>query len=115
MMAFRDAIASSDLKGDALVGVAYFRGSFNAGYRETYRPEEALDDVAELAALDADNLVRMRSYRLEGDGEDVVRAKNLCPRSFHTAVSVRPDFRADGHVCRFRDWLSGQTGFKTCS
>ena len=72
---FREARARSSLDEAAKAGAIYFRGAFNAAYREAYTPDEALEDVTELSALDADHVVGMRAYRLENDSDDIIRAK----------------------------------------
>jgi glutamate dehydrogenase len=50
-------------------------GAFSAGYQDAFAPEEALEDVRELAALGEGDTIRVRAYRTDGDGERVFRCK----------------------------------------
>ena len=49
------------------------QGAFNAGYRETFTAEEALDDYTFIEALDGELGVRL--YRMVQDGPEMVHAK----------------------------------------
>ncbi len=73
--AFRGAIARSGLDEEASAGALCFRGAFNAAYREAFEPGEAIEDVRQMARLSDAWPVRLRAYRLEADGEHVIRAK----------------------------------------
>ena len=73
--AFRGAIAHSSLDETAAAGALCFRGAFNAAYREAFEPSEAIEDVRQMAKLSDDWPVRLRAYRLDTDGEHVIRAK----------------------------------------
>ena len=50
-----------------------FAGAFTAGYRERYEPAEALIDIAEIEKTG--DGVRVRAYRLAGDGAERLRCK----------------------------------------
>ena len=56
-------------------GAGLFAEGFNAAYREAFPPEEALRDVAELAELGNKTPVRLRVYKRDDDGEEIIRAK----------------------------------------
>ncbi|MEL7453524.1 MAG: NAD-glutamate dehydrogenase domain-containing protein, partial [Pseudomonadota bacterium] len=73
--AFRDALAETDLQEYARDGALCFKDAFNAAYREAFRPDEALLDVAELAELTPDQPIRLRTYRQPTDDKGFVRAK----------------------------------------
>ena len=73
--AFREAIAHSGLDEDAAAGALCFRGAFNAAYREAFEPSEAIEDVRQIARLSDTWPVRLRAYRLDDDGDHVIRAK----------------------------------------
>ncbi|MEO0466226.1 MAG: NAD-glutamate dehydrogenase [Pseudomonadota bacterium] len=84
--AFREALAESDLAGEAAKGAPAFRGAFNAAYREAFTPSEALIDVSEMAHLSAEHPLRIRGYRLPDDDPALVRAK-IYSRSGSIALS----------------------------
>jgi len=52
-----------------------FGACFNAGYRERFTPEEALDDVRKMAALDGEGGIQVRAWRRAGDEASVLRFK----------------------------------------
>ncbi|MEP1143118.1 MAG: NAD-glutamate dehydrogenase [Henriciella sp.] len=72
---FNDAIETSGIDPDARARAALFSGSFNAAYRESFTPDEAMQDVEMLAGLNLSNPVCLRARRLDGDAGDRVRAK----------------------------------------
>ena len=72
---FRDALISAPMEDKVREGAMQFRDAFNVAYREAFPPEEAMLDVAEIAALNSTCPVRMRAYRKEIDKKDVIRAK----------------------------------------
>ena len=72
---FRTALASQPLEDHIRDGAGLFAEGFNAAYREAFPPEEALRDVAELAELGNKTPVRLRVYKRDDDGEEIIRAK----------------------------------------
>ena len=72
---FRTALASQPLEDHIRDGAGFFAEGFNAAYREAFPPEEALRDVAELAELGNKTPVRLRVYKRDKDGEEIIRAK----------------------------------------
>lgn len=72
---FRDLLMASSLSGADREGARAFIGAFNAAYRESFAPEEALLDVTSMAALSAGRPVVARAYRLESDEPQKVRVK----------------------------------------
>ncbi len=72
---FRDATMAHK-QGDASISQAtIFNGAFNAAYRESFLPEEAMADVVAISDLSAEHPVKLRAYRLPNDGATTVRAK----------------------------------------
>ncbi|MFT3728061.1 MAG: NAD-glutamate dehydrogenase [Terricaulis sp.] len=74
---FSDALMASDLfdaprREDA---ANRFEDAFTAAYRERYSIEEALIDTAEIQSAQDSEVVRVRAYRLPGDGDNVMRCK----------------------------------------
>lgn len=72
---FRKALGEGDWEDHALDGAALFADGFNAAYREAFRPEDAMRDVAELAELTSASPVRLRVYRQDSDSDGLIRAK----------------------------------------
>ncbi|MEM9054749.1 MAG: NAD-glutamate dehydrogenase domain-containing protein, partial [Pseudomonadota bacterium] len=72
---FRTAIIDSQLDNESGSLAGLFSGAFNAAYRETFDPEEAMQDVAYLAILSEKTPVQLRAFRLETDGKSEIRAK----------------------------------------
>ncbi|MEL8056442.1 MAG: NAD-glutamate dehydrogenase domain-containing protein, partial [Pseudomonadota bacterium] len=72
---FRTAIAERDLSTELRAAAPLFHGAFNAAYREMFTPDEALLDVECLGAINSDNPVKLRAYRLDRDVEQNIRAK----------------------------------------
>ncbi|MEQ9504740.1 MAG: NAD-glutamate dehydrogenase [Hyphomonas sp.] len=72
---FRDLLMESDLTGADREGGRAFIGAFNAAYRESFGPEEALVDVTSMAKLSAGRPVVARAYRRESDDASKVRVK----------------------------------------
>ncbi len=72
---FRNAVMDSDADADARARATLFTGAFNAAYREAFSPEEAMNDVAALSQVSADQPVKLRAFRLPGDDPGTVRAK----------------------------------------
>jgi glutamate dehydrogenase len=52
-----------------------YEQAFSAGYRETFSPREALDDVEAVEAIDPLTGVNVRAAQREGDGADLLRFK----------------------------------------
>jgi glutamate dehydrogenase len=74
---FADAVMSSRLfdaagREDA---ANRFDDAFTAAYRERYSIDEALIDTAEIMSTQDDEVIRVRAYRLKGDGDNVMRCK----------------------------------------
>ncbi len=72
---FRAAVLSADLDKQTCAIAARFAGAFNAAYREAFTPVEAMTDVSAMSAINAENPVRLRAYRLADDADTIVRAK----------------------------------------
>ena len=72
---FREQLMESKLTGGDREGARAFIGAFNAAYRESFGPEEALNDVTSMAALSAGRPVVARAYRRPTDEPDKVRVK----------------------------------------
>lgn len=72
---FRQTLNGQNLPDHVRDGAVLFMHSFNAAYREAFKPEEALQDVAELAELTAKSPVRLRVYKRASDSGDIIRAK----------------------------------------
>lgn len=72
---FRTAIIESQLDNQAGSLASLFSGAFNAAYRETFDPEEAMQDVAYLAILSEKAPVQLRAFRLDTDSNGDIRAK----------------------------------------
>ena len=73
--AFREALIGADLSPEDFDRASGFRGAFNAAYREAFSPAEALRDVEGIAKLSDDWPVRLRAYRDDSEGAEIVRAK----------------------------------------
>ena len=72
---FRAAVDTSGLSAEAQSAATCFRSAFNAAYREAFSPEEGIRDVTEIAELDADATVRVRTYRRGSDPDSLMRGK----------------------------------------
>ncbi len=99
--AFRAAIAHSGLSQAAAAGALCFRGAFNAAYREAFEPSEAIEDVRQIALLSHDWPVRLRAYRLDGDGDHVIRAKIYTRRNSIPLSQCVPVFENMGLFVEF--------------
>ena len=84
--AFREAVSDAGLPEEEFEQFSGFRGAFNAGYRETFNPHEALTDVEEISRLDADTPIRLRAFRPDGMPEHEISAK-IYSRSGAIALS----------------------------
>jgi glutamate dehydrogenase len=62
------------LAGTVGTAVSAYLGGFPAGYRDEIGVEEAMQDIAEMEKLAGDE-VRVRAFRLPGDGEQILRCK----------------------------------------
>ncbi len=62
-----------------------FAGAFTAGYRERFDAAEALTDITQITALNG--ALRVRAYRLSGDGPEKLRCK-LYSRGQKLALSA---------------------------
>ncbi len=99
--AFRKALASSDLIGGETDGARAFRGSFNAAYREAFRPQEALIDVAEMRYLAEDAPVRARAYRKNDDENFAIRVKIYSRKGAIALSDCVPIFENMGLFVKF--------------
>jgi len=74
---FYSALMASDLFSAASREDAAnrFDDAFTAAYRERYTIEEALTDTSEILSAQDSEIVRVRAYRLPGDGDNVMRCK----------------------------------------
>jgi glutamate dehydrogenase len=72
---FRAGIITSDLDEQAKTSASLFMGSFTAGYREAFQPDEAMADIGMLSSIDAEHPIRLRAFRLKGDEPEKIRAK----------------------------------------
>ena len=73
--AFRAALVQSGLEQGHQENARCFIGAFNAAYRESFSPDEAMRDVAAMAHLSSARQVLARAYRMESDGDDKIRVK----------------------------------------
>lgn len=72
---FRNALRDNLKDPETQNAGTLFAGAFNAAYREAFDPEEAIKDVAGLAAINAEHPVKLRAFRHTDDDPSVIRAK----------------------------------------
>lgn len=72
---FRKALMKADISEEEREGGHCFLGAFNAAYRETFDPDEALRDVLAIAGLNADTPIIARAFRIHKERDDEVRVK----------------------------------------
>ena len=84
--AFREALSDAGLPEFEFEQFSGFRGAFNAGYRESFSPREALADVEAMSGLAAHTPILLRAFRPDGMPEHEISAK-IYSRSGSIALS----------------------------
>ena len=73
--AFADALATTHESGRANALLARYRDAFSTGYRDAYKPADAVDDIATVETLSPDRPLGVEFYARSEDGKPCVGLK----------------------------------------